>query len=105
MDILSFWNQMTANPLLFIAVLLTLGVILVNGCDLLCSIMGEFENFKKSKKITRLLLSVMMLKKYVTECISHQCVTSPRIRMTLVKNFAGTKSMIVLKFVRTPANT
>ena len=31
MDILSFWNQMTANPLLFIAVLLTLGVILVNG--------------------------------------------------------------------------
>lgn len=31
MDILSFWNQMTANPLLFIAVILTLGVILVNG--------------------------------------------------------------------------
>ncbi len=31
MDILSFWNQMTANPLLFIAVMLTLGVILVNG--------------------------------------------------------------------------
>ncbi len=31
MDILSFWNQMTANPLLFIAVTLTLGVILVNG--------------------------------------------------------------------------
>lgn len=28
---LEFWNQMTANPLLFIAVLLTLGVILVNG--------------------------------------------------------------------------
>ena len=26
-----FWSQMTANPLLFIAVLLTLGVILVNG--------------------------------------------------------------------------
>lgn len=26
-----FWNQMTANPLLFIAVILTLGVILVNG--------------------------------------------------------------------------
>ena len=26
-----FWNQMTANPLLFIAVTLTLGVILVNG--------------------------------------------------------------------------
>ncbi|MBQ6829812.1 MAG: inorganic phosphate transporter [Clostridia bacterium] len=31
MDILTFWNQMTANPLLFIAVVLTLGVILVNG--------------------------------------------------------------------------
>ena len=31
MDIVSFWNQMTANPLLFIAVLLTMGVILVNG--------------------------------------------------------------------------
>ena len=31
MDILSFWNQMTANPLLFLAVILTLGVILVNG--------------------------------------------------------------------------
>ncbi|MBQ6706993.1 MAG: inorganic phosphate transporter [Clostridia bacterium] len=30
-DILGFWNQMTANPLLFIAVTLTLGVILVNG--------------------------------------------------------------------------
>ncbi len=28
---LAFWNQMTANPLLFIAVTLTLGVILVNG--------------------------------------------------------------------------
>ena len=28
---LGFWNQMTANPLLFIAVALTLGVILVNG--------------------------------------------------------------------------
>ncbi len=28
---LQFWNQMTANPLLFIAVALTLGVILVNG--------------------------------------------------------------------------
>ncbi len=26
-----FWNQMTANPLLFLAVTLTLGVILVNG--------------------------------------------------------------------------
>ena len=26
-----FWSQMTANPLLFIAVILTLGVILVNG--------------------------------------------------------------------------
>lgn len=31
MDILGFWNQMTANPLLFVAVTLTLGVILVNG--------------------------------------------------------------------------
>lgn len=31
MGILAFWNQMTANPLLFIAVSLTLGVILVNG--------------------------------------------------------------------------
>lgn len=32
MDSISvFWNQMTANPLLFIAVILTLGVILVNG--------------------------------------------------------------------------
>ncbi len=30
-SILEFWNQMTANPLLFIAVVLTLGVILVNG--------------------------------------------------------------------------
>lgn len=30
-SILEFWNQMTANPLLFIAVTLTLGVILVNG--------------------------------------------------------------------------
>ena len=28
---LAFWSQMTANPLLFIAVTLTLGVILVNG--------------------------------------------------------------------------
>ncbi len=26
-----FWNQMTGNPLLFVAVILTLGVILVNG--------------------------------------------------------------------------
>ena len=31
MDFLEFWGQMTANPLLFIAVALTLGVILVNG--------------------------------------------------------------------------
>ena len=31
MDMLSFLNQMVANPLLFIAILLTLGVILVNG--------------------------------------------------------------------------
>ncbi|MBQ3235685.1 MAG: inorganic phosphate transporter [Clostridia bacterium] len=31
MDILQFWNQMVGNPLLFIAVVLTLGVILVNG--------------------------------------------------------------------------
>lgn len=30
-SILVFWNQMTANPLLFVAVTLTLGVILVNG--------------------------------------------------------------------------
>lgn len=30
-SILAFWLQMTANPLLFIAVTLTLGVILVNG--------------------------------------------------------------------------
>jgi len=30
-SILAFWSQMTANPLLFIAVMLTLGVILVNG--------------------------------------------------------------------------
>ena len=31
MSIVEFWGQMTANPLLLIAVLLTLGVILVNG--------------------------------------------------------------------------
>ena len=30
-SILGFWYQMTANPLVFIAVTLTLGVILVNG--------------------------------------------------------------------------
>ena len=30
-SILDFWYQMTANPLLFVAVTLTLGVILVNG--------------------------------------------------------------------------
>ena len=30
-SMLDFWSQMTANPLLFIAVVLTLGVILVNG--------------------------------------------------------------------------
>lgn len=30
-SILEFWGQMTANPLLFIAVALTMGVILVNG--------------------------------------------------------------------------
>ena len=30
-SIFTFWSQMTANPLLFIAVVLTLGVILVNG--------------------------------------------------------------------------
>ncbi len=30
-SILVFWNQMTSNPLLFISVTLTLGVILVNG--------------------------------------------------------------------------
>ena len=30
-SILDFWYQMTANPLLFIAVILTLGVVLVNG--------------------------------------------------------------------------
>lgn len=30
-SILEFWQQMTANPLLFVAVTLTLGVILVNG--------------------------------------------------------------------------
>ncbi|MBQ7879801.1 MAG: inorganic phosphate transporter, partial [Clostridia bacterium] len=31
MTIVEFWNQMTGNPLLFVAVGLTLGVILVNG--------------------------------------------------------------------------
>ncbi len=31
MDFSEFWNQMTADPLLFVAVTLTLGVILVNG--------------------------------------------------------------------------
>ena len=31
MTILDFWNQMIANPLLFLAVVMTLGVILVNG--------------------------------------------------------------------------
>ena len=31
MSLSYFWGQMTANPLLFIAVVLTLGVILVNG--------------------------------------------------------------------------
>lgn len=30
-SIVEFWSQMTANPLLFVAVMLTLGVILVNG--------------------------------------------------------------------------
>ena len=30
-SMIAFWNQMTANPLLFIAVMLTFGVILVNG--------------------------------------------------------------------------
>ena len=30
-SIYDFWSQMTANPLLFLAVTLTLGVILVNG--------------------------------------------------------------------------
>ena len=31
MDLAMFWSEMTANPLLFVAVVLTLGVILVNG--------------------------------------------------------------------------
>ena len=31
MDLAMFWSEMTANPLLFLAVVLTLGVILVNG--------------------------------------------------------------------------
>jgi len=31
MDLQTFWAQMTANPLMFVAVVLTLGVILVNG--------------------------------------------------------------------------
>ncbi len=31
MEFLEFWGQMTTNPLLFVAVVLTLGVILVNG--------------------------------------------------------------------------
>ncbi|MBQ8295110.1 MAG: inorganic phosphate transporter [Clostridia bacterium] len=31
MSIVEFWNQMAGNPLLFVAVILTLGVILVNG--------------------------------------------------------------------------
>lgn len=31
MSIVEFWNQMATNPLLFVAVTLTLGVILVNG--------------------------------------------------------------------------
>ena len=31
MDVLVFWSQMTQNPLLLLAVILTLGVILVNG--------------------------------------------------------------------------
>lgn len=31
MDLALFWSEMTANPLLFLAVTLTLGVILVNG--------------------------------------------------------------------------
>lgn len=31
MEVLDFLNQMTSNPLLFVAVMLTLGVILVNG--------------------------------------------------------------------------
>lgn len=31
MSFLEFWSEMTANPLLFLAVVLTLGVILVNG--------------------------------------------------------------------------
>ena len=30
-SILDFWGQMTQSPLLFIAVTLTMGVILVNG--------------------------------------------------------------------------
>ncbi|MBQ8301942.1 MAG: DUF47 family protein [Clostridia bacterium] len=30
---------------------------LVRGCDLLCSIMGEFENFKKSKKLHDLVVA------------------------------------------------
>ena len=31
MEFLEFWGQMVSNPLLFVAVTLTLGVILVNG--------------------------------------------------------------------------
>lgn len=31
MDFTTFWGQMTSNPLLFMAIVLTLGVILVNG--------------------------------------------------------------------------
>lgn len=30
---------------------------LVKGCDLLCEIMGEFENFKKSKKLRELIIA------------------------------------------------
>lgn len=31
MSFLEFWSQVTANPLLALAVVLTMGVILVNG--------------------------------------------------------------------------
>jgi len=31
LSLTSFWSEMLANPLLFVAVALTIGVILVNG--------------------------------------------------------------------------
>ena len=94
MSIVEFWGQMTANPLLFVAITLTLGVILVNGWTDAPNAIATCVVTRCMKPKTAILMAAVFnfLGVFVMTKISNEVA----VTITSMVNFGGNSSETVI---------